>query len=109
MRRTRDVGRQVADAAFSYEVTCAGGKAGTLPDIPRYDFNWQFHYNLKQPKLVPRGSTMKVTAVFDNSPANKANPDPTKLVKWGPQTVDEMMIGYFEYFTPVAGTKVAAQ
>ena len=43
------------------------------------------------------------------SPANKANPDPTKLVKWGPQTYDEMMIGYVEYFTPIAGAKVATQ
>jgi hypothetical protein len=29
------------------------------------------------------------------------NPDPTKLVRWGPQTYDEMMIGYFEYFVPI--------
>ncbi len=99
----------VRGKAFKYEVTYPDGKTETLLDIPRYDFNWQLRYDLKQPKLIPRGSTVKVTAVYDNSPANKANPDPTKLVKWGSQTCDEMMIGYFEYFTPVAGAKVAAQ
>ena len=51
---------------------------------------------------------MKVTAAFDNSPANKANHDPTKLVKWGSQTYDEVMIGYVEYFVPVSRAKVAA-
>ena len=63
-------------------------------------------YTLSTVKLIPRGSTVKITAVYDNSAENKANPDPTKLVKWGSQTVDEMMIGYFEYFLPVAA-KVA--
>ena len=87
--------------AFKYEVTYADGKTETLLDIPRYDFNWQLRYDYKQPKLIPQGSTMKITAVFDNSTGNKANPDPTKLVKWGSQTVDEMMIGYIEYFRPL--------
>ena len=92
--------------AFKYEVTYADGKTETLLDIPRYDFNWQLRYDYKQPKLIPRGSTLKITAVYDNSAENKANPDPTKLVKWGSQTVDEMMLGYFEYFLPLSA-KVA--
>ena len=90
--------------AFKYEVIHADGKTETLLDIPRYDFNWQLRYDYKQPKLIPRGSTLKITAVYDNSAENKANPDPTKLVKWGSQTVDEMMLGYFEYFLPVSGS-----
>ena len=88
-------------AGFRYEVTYPDGKGEVLLDIPRYDFNWQLHYVLKQPKLIPKGSTLKITAAFDNSAGNKANPDPTKLVRWGSQTVDEMMIGYVEYFRPL--------
>ena len=57
---------------------------------------------------VSHFGTLKITAVYDNSAENKANPDPTKLVKWGSQTVDEMMLGYIEYFTPMPDTKVAA-
>jgi Ca2+-binding EF-hand superfamily protein/mono/diheme cytochrome c family protein len=93
--------------AFKYEVTYADGKTETLLDIPRYDFNWQLRYDYKEPKLIPRGSTLTITAAYDNSAENKANPDPSKLVKWGSQTVDEMMLGYFEYFVPLSGTKVA--
>jgi hypothetical protein len=43
-------------------------------------------------------------AHFDNSTGNKANPDPTKTVKWGQQTEDEMMIGYIEYYLPIASS-----
>jgi len=92
----------VRGKSFKYEITYPDGKTETLLDIPRYDFNWQLRYDYAIPKVFPRGSTVKVTAVFDNSPGNPANPDPSKLVKWGPQTYDEMMIGYFETFVPVA-------
>ncbi len=95
--------------AFRYEVTYPDGESEILLDIPRYDFNWQLRYDYKQPKLIPRGSTVKITAVYDNSAENRANPDPTKLVKWGSQTVDEMMIGYLEYFIPLAREVAANQ
>ena len=44
-----------------------------------------------------------ITALFDNSEGNPANPDLTRTVRWGTQTFDEMMIGYFEYYTPNTG------
>jgi hypothetical protein len=90
----------VRGKAFKYELITADGTE-TLLDIPRYDFNWQLRYDLAQPKVLPRGSQLKITALFDNSAENKANPDPTQTVKWGPQTVDEMMIGYIETFRPL--------
>jgi mono/diheme cytochrome c family protein len=92
----------VRGQAFRYELISADGTSETLLDIPRYDFNWQLRYELKVPRLILAGSTMKVTALFDNSTQNKANPDPTKTVKWGSQTYDEMMIGYVEYFVPTS-------
>jgi hypothetical protein len=98
----------VRGKAFKYELIGADGATETLLDIPRYDFNWQLRYDLKHPRLLPRGSTVRVTAVFDNSAANRANPDPTKLVRWGPQTNDEMLIGYLEYLAPVAAATSAA-
>jgi hypothetical protein len=95
-------------AAFKSELVHHDGSKETLLDIPRYDFNWQLRYELKTPKVLPAGSAVKVTGTFDNSTRNKANPDPTKLVKWGDQTVDEMLIGYIEYFVPIGKTTVAA-
>jgi peroxiredoxin len=99
----------VRGKAFKYELISADGKAETLLDIPRYDFNWQLQYDLAQPRFIPAGSTMKITAIYDNSSGNPANPDPKKNVRWGPQTYDEMMIGYVEHFTPVPSAKVAAK
>jgi hypothetical protein len=46
---------------------------------------------------MPKGTRLDCTAHFDNSAANKYNPDPSRLVRWGPQTWEEMMIGWFDY------------
>ncbi len=95
-------------AAFRYELVHPGGRSEMLLDIPRYDFNWQLRYELKTPKILPAGSAVKVTGVFDNSSRNRANPDPTKTVRWGDQTVDEMLIGYIEYFAPIQRNQAAS-
>jgi hypothetical protein len=47
---------------------------------------------------VARGSTIEFTGWFDNSDKNPANPNPKKNVRWGPQTTDEMLLGYVEYY-----------
>ncbi len=99
----------VRGKSFKYEITYPDGQTETLLDIPRYDFNWQLRYEYATPKVYPRGSVLKVTAVYDNSAGNPANPDPTKMVKWGPQTYEEMMIGFLETYVPVAEAKVAAK
>jgi len=87
--------------AARYEVV-SGDERTTLLDIPRYDFNWQLLYRLAEHKTLHRGDTIWFTCWFDNSEKNPANPDPTKLVKWGPQTEDEMHLGYVEYIVPGA-------
>ena len=46
------------------------------------------------------GSPNRATGWYDHSANNPANPDPTKTVRWGPQTADEMMLGYVEYYFP---------
>jgi hypothetical protein len=48
---------------------------------------------------LPRGTKIECTAHFDNSAANPLNPDPAKTLRFGPQSWDEMMIGYFEVAT----------
>lgn len=91
----------VRGKSFNFELTTPDGKTETLLDIPHYDFNWQLRYDYLEPKVIPKGSRVKVTAVFDNSENNPANPDPTKTVHWGQQTYEEMLIGYVETFAPV--------
>ncbi|QDT07750.1 hypothetical protein K227x_61780 [Rubripirellula lacrimiformis] len=72
----------------------------TLLDIPRYDFNWQLLYRYREPLLLHPGDMIRFTSWYDNSDQNPANPDPTKTVRWGPQTFDEMQLGYVEYYLP---------
>ncbi len=82
-------------SAFRYEAAYPDGTREVLLDVPKYDFNWQIRYILAEQKLMPAGTTMHCTAYFDNSPDNLANPDPTETVRWGDQTWEEMMIGWY--------------
>ena len=79
----------------TYKVIYPDGKEEVLLRVPKYDFNWQLTYKLAEPKLLPAGSTLMIVAHYDNSSANRFNPDPTAAVKWGEQTWEEMLIGYF--------------
>jgi thiol-disulfide isomerase/thioredoxin len=89
----------VRGTAYRYEIEDADGSGRRiLLDIPKYDFNWQLRYELREPLDAPRGAVLHGTAWYDNSADNPANPDPAKTVRWGPQTVDEMMLGYVEYY-----------
>jgi hypothetical protein len=71
------------------------GRSETLLSVPKYDFNWQLTYELAQPKVLPKGTRVEVIAHFDNSTRNLFNPDPTRTVRWGDQTWEEMMIGFY--------------
>ncbi|HJZ75099.1 MAG TPA: cytochrome c [Vicinamibacterales bacterium] len=71
------------------------GTTETLLNVPKYDFNWQITYELAAPKVLPKGTEVEVIAHYDNSTGNKFNPDPSKDVRWGDQTWEEMMIGFF--------------
>ena len=72
------------------------GEKEILLRVPQYSFNWQLEFVLDRPKVLPKGTRLEVSAGFDNSPNNKFNPDPQKEVRWGDQSWEEMMIGYFE-------------
>jgi hypothetical protein len=89
--------------AAKYELKTPDGKTATLLDVPHYDFNWQLQYRFADPVAVPRGSGLIYTAWYDNSEKNPANPDPTKAVRWGPQTFDEMHLGYVEFVIDSGG------
>lgn len=63
--------------------------------VPDYDFNWQLRYQLAEPILMPAGSTLEAVFTYDNSANNRHNPDPSAEVRWGDQTWEEMMLGYY--------------
>ncbi len=82
---------------FVYTAVYPDGRSEVILNVPKYDFNWQMLYRFKEPLLLPKGSRLDCVAHFDNSPNNKWNPDASKEVRWGPQTWEEMMIGWFDY------------
>jgi len=79
---------------FEYVAKYPTGEKEVLLRVPRYDFNWQHFYVLANPKVLPAGTVIECIAHYDNSPNNKFNPDPTKEVRWGDQSWDEMMAGF---------------
>ncbi|HWO02606.1 MAG TPA: thiol-disulfide isomerase [Blastocatellia bacterium] len=81
---------------MKYELVYPDGKRETLLWVPKFSFNWQAVYWLKQPLNIPKGTKFIATAHFDNSTKNKYNPDPKKDVRWGDPTYDEMMIGWMD-------------
>lgn len=69
--------------------------------LAHYDFNWQESYLLPDPMYLPAGTKIECVGHFDNSSGNPNNPDPSVSVHWGPQTFEEMFIGYYDIVVPV--------
>ncbi len=92
----------VRGKSFRYELVTADNHRETILDVPRYDFNWQTSYQLAEPLNVPAGASLHCTAHYDNSERNPNNPNPNATVRWGEQTWDEMLIGYFDISVPRA-------
>ena len=83
--------------AMEYKAFYPDGRSEVLLNVPNYSFSWQTVYYVKKPIALPKGTKIVVTAYFDNSPKNKYNPDPTKAVRFGEPTYDDMMIGWINY------------
>jgi peroxiredoxin len=74
------------------------GKTETLLALPNYSFDWQISYVWPQgTQHFRKGTKIECSSHFDNSPFNPYNPDPKAHVRYGPQTREEMMIGFFFY------------
>jgi hypothetical protein len=85
-----------------YELVRPGGKREILLSVPAYSFSWQLVYRLKEPVFVEKGSRMIVTAHYDNSSNNPANPDPAQAIRWGDKSEEEMMTSWIEYIDGAA-------
>jgi hypothetical protein len=82
--------------AFEYAITAPNGQVETLLKVNNFDFSWQLNYRLSEPRLVRAGTRLQWSAEFDNSPNNPRNPDPQAEVRFGEQSWEEMMIGFFD-------------
>jgi hypothetical protein len=80
---------------FDYNIVGANGSIETLLRV-NYDFYWQLSYRLTEPRALKAGTMLQAVALYDNSRNNLHNPDPDASVRWGDQTYDEMMVGFFD-------------
>jgi hypothetical protein len=80
---------------FEYNLIGPNHKIEPLLRV-NYHFHWQMTYRLAEPLPLKAGTELQAVAWFDNSKNNPHNPDPTVSVRWGEQTYDEMMVGFFD-------------
>jgi hypothetical protein len=84
---------------FEYNIVNADGSIETLLRV-NYHFHWQLSYRLAEPRFLKAGTKLQAVAWYDNSEDNMHNPDPNVEVRWGGQTYEEMMVGFFDVAVP---------
>ena len=82
---------------IKFSVIHPNGEKETLVSVPDFNFNWQWMYKLENSYFAPKGSVILVEGVYDNSFQNPLNPDPSQELRYGIQSTDEMLIGFFNY------------
>jgi len=82
--------------SFEYRAVYPTGESETLLNVPNYSFSWQLTYLPVKDLVVPKGTKIEGVAHYDNSANNPNNPDSTKVVKYGDQSWEEMMFGFFD-------------
>jgi mono/diheme cytochrome c family protein len=83
--------------SLKWIVTYPDGREQVILNVPKFDFNWQFNYELEEPLRIPAGSKIVGIGVYDNSPKNRWNPAPHLPVYWSEQSWDEMYQAFTEY------------
>src|ERR1700730_14173689 len=76
------------------------GRQEVILNVPNYDFRWQETYFLKHQFLLPKETKLVTTAYFDNSLNNPQNPDPSKAIRWGEPSDEEMMGFWLQFADP---------
>ena len=78
--------------AMQVEAIFPDGRTQVISYVKDFNFNWMTNYIFKDEAapVFPKGTIIHVTAYYDNTKANKNNPDPEQWVGYGDRTVDEM-------------------
>ena len=77
---------------MSVEAIFPDGRTQIISYVKDFNFNWMTNYIYTDDAspVFPKGTIIKVSAYYDNTKANKSNPDPEQWVGYGDRTVDEM-------------------
>lgn len=86
--------------SMTTEAIYPDGRHEIILNVPHYDFRWQETYFLKHQFVMPKGTKLVTTAYFDNSSNNALNPDPSKSIRWGEPSDEEMMGFWLQFADP---------
>jgi hypothetical protein len=78
--------------SMQVEAILPDGSNQIVSYVGNFAFNWMtnYIYDDDAAPVFPKGTVIHVTAWYDNTRANKNNPDPDQWVGYGDRTVDEM-------------------
>jgi len=78
--------------AMKVEAILPDGGREIISYVGNFNFNWMTNYIYTDDAapVFPKGTVIQVSAWYDNTKANKDNPDPEQWVGYGDRTVDEM-------------------
>jgi hypothetical protein len=78
--------------AMKVEAILPDGDRQVVSYVGNFNFNWMtnYIYDDDAAPVFPKGTVIQVSAFYDNTKANKSNPDPEQWVGYGDRTVDEM-------------------
>ena len=62
--------------SLKWVIVYPDGREKTILNVPKFDFNWQFNYELKEPLKIPAGSKILGLGVYDNSIREQVEPRP---------------------------------
>jgi hypothetical protein len=89
--------------AMKVEAILPDGRREIVSYVGNFNFNWMTNYIYEDDAspIFPKGTLIQVSAWYDNTTANKDNPDPDQWVGYGDRTVDEMAHAWMNvvYFT----------
>ena len=86
--------------AMKVEAIKPDGSREIVSYVGNFNFNWMTNYVYTDDAspVFPKGTVIQVSAWYDNTKANKSNPDPDQWVGYGDRTVDEMNIGWLDFY-----------
>src|SRR5438094_316419 len=78
--------------SMQVEAILPDGSSQIVSYVGNFNFNWMTNYIYTDDAapVFPKGTVIHVSAWYDNTRANKNNPDPDQWVGYGDRTVDEM-------------------
>ena len=99
--------------AMKVEAIRPDGGREIVSYVGNFNFNWMtnYIYDDDAAPIFPKGTIIQVSAWYDNTTANKDNPDPDQWVGYGDRTVDEMAHAWMNvvYLTDAEYTALLAE